>query len=197
MAIQRTVYVNKGLVREFVRRVFNEHNPDLASVSSPPPGDSITNEAVAGVESRDVGLASALLNTAQQLGGALGLAIPSTIATAETNGVLASGTRGLAVAIRAARPGRLTFGSVPASLSRRASNTPQERLGHRGRGVSDYSLEGKVFSHEYLDDRSPPTRPARRAHAGQCAPSLAHPCHLAGCRHRRGCLQPGLWWQAC
>jgi hypothetical protein len=38
-AIQSTVDVNKKLVREFVRRVFNEHNPDLASVSSPAPGD--------------------------------------------------------------------------------------------------------------------------------------------------------------
>ena len=55
---------------------------------------SVTNAAVAGVESRDAGLASALLNTSQQLGGALGLAILSTIATSYTNSVLASDPHG-------------------------------------------------------------------------------------------------------
>jgi EmrB/QacA subfamily drug resistance transporter len=55
---------------------------------------SVANAAVAGVESRDSGLASALLNTSQQVGGALGLAILSTIATSYTNSVLASDPHG-------------------------------------------------------------------------------------------------------
>jgi hypothetical protein len=51
---------------------------------------SVTNAATAGVEQEEAGLASALLNTSQQVGGAVGLALLSTIATARMNTVLAS-----------------------------------------------------------------------------------------------------------
>jgi EmrB/QacA subfamily drug resistance transporter len=51
---------------------------------------SVTNAAVAGVEQQEAGLASALLNTSQQVGGAVGLALLSTIATSRTNSVLAA-----------------------------------------------------------------------------------------------------------
>jgi EmrB/QacA subfamily drug resistance transporter len=50
---------------------------------------SVTNAAVAGVEPRDAGLASALLNTSQQTGGAVGLGLLATIAASRTNSVLA------------------------------------------------------------------------------------------------------------
>jgi hypothetical protein len=50
---------------------------------------SVTNAAVAGVAPQDAGLASALLNTCQQTGGAVGLGLLATIAASRTNSVLA------------------------------------------------------------------------------------------------------------
>ena len=47
--------------------------------------ESYTPTAVSHVSDPDTGIASALLNTAQQVGGALGLAILSTIATSASN----------------------------------------------------------------------------------------------------------------
>lgn len=54
----------------------------------------MTNAAVSGAARQDAGLASALLNTTQQVGGAVGLAVLSTIATSYTTSVLASDPRG-------------------------------------------------------------------------------------------------------
>jgi EmrB/QacA subfamily drug resistance transporter len=52
----------------------------------------VTLLATAGVPAEDSGLASGLLNTSQQVGGALGLAILSTLAANHTTSLLASGT---------------------------------------------------------------------------------------------------------
>jgi EmrB/QacA subfamily drug resistance transporter len=52
----------------------------------------ITIAALAGTKPEEAGLASGLINTAQQIGGAVGIAILSTIAVSTTDGALTDGT---------------------------------------------------------------------------------------------------------
>jgi EmrB/QacA subfamily drug resistance transporter len=52
----------------------------------------ISIAALAGVEGPEAGLASGLINTSQQIGGALGLALLTTVATTHTSNLLADGT---------------------------------------------------------------------------------------------------------
>ncbi|WP_107657157.1 MFS transporter [Nocardia suismassiliense] len=53
---------------------------------------SVTNAANAGVPADKAGLAASLLNSSQQLGGAFGLAVLTTVATSCTTDLLATGT---------------------------------------------------------------------------------------------------------
>src|SRR6478735_7802205 len=53
---------------------------------------SLTIAALAGTREHEAGLASGLINTSQQIGGAVGIAILSTVATSTTSDSVASGT---------------------------------------------------------------------------------------------------------
>ncbi len=99
----------------------------------------ISIAALAGVTGRDAGLASGLINTSQQIGGALGLAILTTVATSHITKLAPDGNP---------TAGRLDLGLRPCVLGghgRRgggdrddAADRAEERSGHgRGRGRGD------------------------------------------------------------
>jgi len=89
----------------------------------------VTTAANAGVPADKAGLAAALLNASQQLGGALGLAIFSALATSRTNDLLSSGTPA-ANALTDGFQRALLAGSIfifaAAIIALRATNTRDE-----------------------------------------------------------------------
>jgi EmrB/QacA subfamily drug resistance transporter len=75
-----------------------------------------TIAAVSGVQEHEQGLASGLINTSQQIGGALGLAVLSTIATSRTGHVMASGTSNFPNALAEGFQSAFLGGAVIAAL---------------------------------------------------------------------------------
>ena len=75
-----------------------------------------TIAAVSGVEEREQGVASGLINTSQQIGGALGLAVLSTIATTRTDDVMATGHSTLANGLTEGFQSAFLGGAVIAAL---------------------------------------------------------------------------------
>ena len=80
---------------------------------------SVSIAALAGIEAKDAGLASGMINTSQQIGGALGIAILSSVAVAQT------GSRGPRRRQRA--------GGADDRLPRRVLGRHGDRRARRGR----------------------------------------------------------------
>jgi EmrB/QacA subfamily drug resistance transporter len=86
----------------------------------------ITLMATGGVPENDAGLASGLFNTAQQVGGSLGLAILSTLAATQTSNLLNSGVAAIPARVSgyhvafAAAAGMLALGAVIMAVGLRA-----------------------------------------------------------------------------
>ena len=81
--------------------------------------------ALAGVAERDAGVACGLLNTSQQLGGAIGVAVLSTVAATHSRGLLGQGHTAAAVLTSGFQWAfwvrRNTGGSPDSSANRRPS----------------------------------------------------------------------------
>jgi MFS family permease len=75
----------------------------------------ISVAALAGVRAAEAGLASGLFNTSQQIGGALGIAALSTVATSRSDDAVAAGTA-LPVALVDGFTAAFTAGAIVAAL---------------------------------------------------------------------------------
>ena len=110
-----------------------------------------TIAAVSGVREQESGLASGLINTSQQIGGALGLAVLATIANSRTDDVMAS-----AGGDPSALPNALTEGFQAAFLG----------------GAGDRGARPRPHPGADPRQRQPRPRRARRSRAGAAGEGL-------------------------
>lgn len=97
--------------------------PSKSSASSSSP---ILATATSGVSAADRGLASGLINTAQELGSALGLAVLASIAAASGGAALAGYRWGYLAAAAFAATAALIGTRVPRELGREAAGARRE-----------------------------------------------------------------------
>ena len=104
----------------------------------------ITIAAVAGTKPQEAGLASGLINTSQQIGGAVGIAILSTIAVSTTTDDVAAGV---------AQPVALTNGFQAAFWAGAA-------ISFAGVLVSLFLVRGRDLQHQEAPALEPALEPA-------------------------------------
>jgi predicted MFS family arabinose efflux permease len=98
----------------------------------------VTIAALQGIEHRDAGVASGLINTSQQIGGALGVAALVTLATTTTNDALAAGTAPAQAAVDgfslafAVASGLAIVGIVATAALIRTGRVSEEQLAEAG-----------------------------------------------------------------
>jgi hypothetical protein len=103
----------------------------------------VTTAANAGVPSDKAGLAAALINASQQLGGALGLAIFTALATSHTDHLLAAHVPPVHALNAGLQRGLLAssiFLLAAAFIALRATNTSGEQPGHIGAPLPEPAL---------------------------------------------------------
>lgn len=104
---------------------------------------ALTIAALAGLEERDSGIGSGLLNTSRRIGGAIGLAVMSTVAASQTHALLADGRSTVdalnggfrwayAIGAAVAFSGAIAaFVMLRGDLTARAGHTPAGELANR------------------------------------------------------------------
>jgi hypothetical protein len=99
--------------------------------------------ALSGVTNREAGLASGLITTSQRIGGGIGLAILTSVATTRTNDLLSSGVAAPTALTEGFQAGLLGRRRPRRARRRRHSGPAQARQGSRLGGTSRVAASGQ------------------------------------------------------
>ncbi len=138
----------------------------------------LTLVALSKVEDRDAGLASSLLNTGQQVGGAIGLALLGTVAwTVVSNSVRSQVTAAAAAAAKAGHAVHATGGQIPRAIYNHALSLGFSRGFLVSSGIAVIALVVTLtvirVKRSDLSGEALPMAPARAVDAGELEPSQA------------------------